>query len=198
MKHVIFSIFISCSFIIYPQDTTQKVIRIGGGPMSDFQNIASLNADHIAQLVFKRLVRNMNLEVALWETLCDSDTLSKVVLFNENLIKNENEQIILLVDQNKAQVDIKCVAPGKVISISPLKPQKKQIQAYTFLSKPHVRNTHVPILLFEDEEENATEKNLTKMLTIDNIKSIDHQQIEKLKKDLGNFKILTYHLKYIP
>lgn len=198
MRCIFLGIFIFCSLIIYAQqDTTQKVIRVSGGLMSDLNKEISLNDNNIAQFSFNWSEKDMNLEISLWETSFDSDTLSKVILFNENLIKNETRQISLQIDQNNSQIDIKCIVPGKMIIVAPLKSQMKQTQAYRFLSKPQIRDINVPIMLFVDKDKTIVEKNMTEILTVQKIESIDKQQIKKLKKDFGNYKILTYHLKYI-
>lgn len=197
MKYILILIYISCSFLVFAQDTTEKVLRVGGGVMSELPNMIFSDADSLIDFDFNYSKKDMNVEISLWETSLGTDTLRKVVLLNENIIKNESEQITLRVDQNKSQIDIICSVPGKMIIITPLKPQKKQIEAYKFLSKPQIIDINVPIMLFVDGDDKIEEKNLHEILSTQNIKSIDYREVRKIKENVGNFKILTYHLKYI-
>jgi hypothetical protein len=138
---------------------------------------------------------DVNLEIALWENVSNSDSLSKVILAEEVLKYDKHQRLDLFVEQDGINVNIKSVLSGEYLTITPLKPKNQNIKLFLFKSKPEIENKYVPIVLLMDNDNDVLEKDLFNLLVIQDIKEIKKKTIEELKKRFGNFRLLTYYLK---
>lgn len=199
MKHIhyyLFFLFIFPSAYSQGQDTTLNIIRVGVGSMSDLPAFnASDGKTNIHFPFIGQKTTDVNLEIALWESVSNSDFLSKMILTEENLRYDRHQRLDLFVEQDGINVNIKSVLSGEYLMITPLKPKNRSIKLFLFKSNPKIENKHVPIVLLIDNDNDVLEKDLFNLLVIQDIKEIKKKTIEELKKRLGNFKLLTYYLK---
>jgi hypothetical protein len=199
MKQLFLFFFIAVSPAIGAQDTVQQKIRVvGSRSINDFPLAASGSGKYIAHFSFTPSDDDPNLEIALWEPSSDTDSLFKTVLFHENLTKDEHSRVDLLVDQNGTQVNITSIMAGKMAVITPVKPQNGRILPLRFRSDPRIEGKNVPVVLLIDSEKEFAEKDLADLLAVQDIRLIRQQTVRELKKQVGTFKILSYHLKKQP
>jgi hypothetical protein len=196
MKYILLPIFLAISSIAYSQDTLE-IISVKSGSMNDLPFSVS-DKEHVINFGFSGMANDMYLEISLWGTTPNADSLSKVILFNENLMKKERPRMDLLVDQDGKQVNITSILAGVLTVVSPVKPQNHRIQAFIFKSKPKIEEKNVPVVLLIDSDKENLEGNIADLLTSQDIKFIKPQTIRNLKKEIGEFKILTYYLKVLP
>jgi hypothetical protein len=199
MRQLFFSFFLFISSTVCAQDTVRQEIRVvGSGSMSDLPFAVQANGEHVAHFSFSPSVGDVTLEIALWEASPDTDSLSKTVLFREYLTKNERTRVDLLVDLNGTQVDIKSIMAGKMMVVTPVKPQNGRIQPFLFRSNPRIEGTSVPVALLIDSNREFVETDLMHLLTVQYLRLIGTQTIRELKKQTGGFKILSYHQEKQP
>ena len=198
MRHLFISLFLVISFTVGAQDNVRQKIRVSSGSMSDLPFAVSANGEHIAYFSFSPSTDDLTLEVTLWEALPDADSLSKAVLFHERLAKEERVRADLLVDLNETQVEIKSIVAGEMMVVTPVKSQNGRIQPFLFRSSPQVEGTNVPVVLLIDSDREFVETDLMDLLTVQDLRLIRAQTIQKLKSQTGGFRILSYHLEKLP
>jgi hypothetical protein len=119
-------------FAVQPQELDVKVV--GSGSMSDFPALFA-ESERLAHFEFKQLLKNMKLEISLWDNLHDSGSISKNILIQEILLAEKKSRMDILIERNGKQIDIKCISPGEYIVLTPVKSiNNHTIQSFSFQS----------------------------------------------------------------
>lgn len=195
MKHICICLFLSLSIFTFSQDNIRGKVRARTMPMSEMPDLFNMNSDHFAHFSFGQAEDGMNLKITLWETSLEKDSLTSLVLLNEDMTKTRRKKIDVLVDKNKLQIDIISIVANEMAIITPIKSEYGFIQPFRFNTKPKVHNKEVPVVLLIDTSKEIDQEEIKTILNKQDIDFLQPQAIRKLKKQIGKFKILTYHLK---
>jgi len=194
MKSVLILFLITIFSVAYSQDSV-KIISVKGGMMSDSPFAIHSSEESILRYEFSKMDKDMRLELSLWESGAGNDcSLSKIVIFNEELRALEKPRVDLLVEQDGVNMNIRSIFAGKVIVVTPVKAKSNQIQAFAFYSKPRATDINMPLVLFIDSEKKFTQNELEQTLANQDINNFSEKIVKDLKNHYGEIKILTYHL----
>jgi hypothetical protein len=183
-------------FAIQAQELDVKVV--GSGSMNDFPKLY-VESEHLAHFEFKQLLKDMKLEISLWDNLHDSGSISKNILIQEILLAEKKARMDILIEQNGKQIDIKCIFLGEYIVLTPVKSMNNHIiQSFSFHSKSEIEGTTVPVILFLDSEKEIPQPLIENLLSIQNMQSVTKEIHDKLGKQFGRIRILTYLLSELP